>query len=151
MERNPTELALNYLTNHNVLSLATTGEQGVWAAAVFYVNEGFSISFLSAGHTRHAKNIAHSQTVAGTIQEDYKDWNLIKGVQLEGTVEQLEGVSRETIITNYLKKFPFVHGTPQLRHAMQRVNWYRLTVTRLYFIDNSVRIGHRDLIIGRSR
>lgn len=147
MARNPRQLALAYLANHNVLTLATTGEQGVWAAAVFYVSDGFNLAFLSAGHTRHAQNIGHSSIVAGTIQENYDDWNAIKGIQLEGVVTQVENVSRETIIESYLKKYPYITETPQLHNAMQRVNWYRLTPSRLYYIDNSVRLGHRDLIV----
>lgn len=147
MARDPRQLALDYLAAHNVLTLATSGEQGVWAAAVFYINDGFTLSFLSASHTRHAQNIAHSPFVAGTIQEDYDNWQAIKGVQLEGSVELLESVSRETTIEKYLKKYPYVGSTPQLRSAMQRVNWYRLAPLRLYFIDNSLGLGHRDLIV----
>ncbi len=150
MARDPRQLALDYLASHNVLTLATNGEQGVWAAAVFYINTGFSLAFLSAQHTRHAQNIASSSHIAGTIQEDYDDWQAIKGIQLEGTVHKLEGVSRETTIENYLEKYPYVDSTPQLRGAMQRVNWYRLTPTRLYFIDNSLGLGHRDLIVDLS-
>jgi uncharacterized protein YhbP (UPF0306 family) len=148
MQRDPRQLALDYLATHNVLTLATQSDGEVWAAAVFYANDDFELSFLSAGHTRHARNMAQTQRVAATIQEDYADWEAIKGIQLEGVVEKLEGVSRETMIANYLWKYPYVGSTPALRAAMQRVNWYRLIPTRLYFIDNSLGLGHRDLIVG---
>ena len=32
------EKTLAYLREHNVMTLATSGPQGLWAAAVFYVN-----------------------------------------------------------------------------------------------------------------
>lgn len=32
-----------YLQTHNVMTLATTGPEDLWAAAVFYVNDGFPL------------------------------------------------------------------------------------------------------------
>jgi uncharacterized protein YhbP (UPF0306 family) len=87
--RNPRDLALAYLANHQVMTLATTGPRGVWAAAVFYVNDGFDLIFLSAGHTRHAQNMTAVPHIAATIQEDYRDWQQIQGIQLEGSVSLL--------------------------------------------------------------
>ena len=78
------------------MTLATHGPEGLWAAAVFYVSDGFELTFLSAGHTRHARNMAASPAVAATIQEDYSDWAAIKGIQLEGTTQQLAGNERAT-------------------------------------------------------
>ena len=83
------KLALDYLAGHHVMTLATYGPEGLWAAAVFYANDGFQLYFLSAGHTRHARNMAASPQAAATIQEDYADWAAIKGIQLEGTVRPL--------------------------------------------------------------
>ena len=86
--------ALAYVAGHHVMTLATHGPQGVWAAAVFYAHDGFRFVFLSASHTRHAQNMAAAPEVAATIQSDYDDWTAIKGIQLEGTVEQLDGARR---------------------------------------------------------
>lgn len=139
--------ALAYLATHQVMTLATYGLEGVWATAVFYVNVGFNLFFLSAGHTRHAQNITAVSHIAATIQEDYKDWSAIKGIQLEGEVIQLTGTNRQQAIAYYQQKYPYVSpNNPQLATALQRVNWYRLTPTRLYFIDNSVGLGHRDVV-----
>jgi uncharacterized protein len=143
--------ALNYLQTHQVMTLATTGPAGVWAAAVFYVNDGFDLIFLSAGHTRHGRNVTVSPQVAATIQEDYKDWPAIQGIQLEGKVRRLEGVDRETAVRRYQQKYPFIAtADPAIQSALQRVNWYCLTPDHLYFIDNSRGLGHRDeLDLGR--
>ncbi len=138
-------LALTYLQNHRVMTLATYGKEGVWAAAVFYVNEGFTLYFLSAGHTRHAQNLLAQPQAAATIQEDYADWPAIQGIQLEGDVRVLEGVERDTAVTLYRRKYPFLSQTnSQIEAALTQVNWYQLTPTRLYFIDNSKGLGHRD-------
>lgn len=141
------QAALDYLANHQVMTLATQGNEGLWAAAVFYVHDGFSFYFLSAGHTRHARNIASQPRVAATIQEDYRDWADIKGIQLAGIVTQLRDDGRYAAIDLYLQKYPFVgEGNSQLQNALDKVNWYKLEADRLYFIDNSKGLGHRDEI-----
>ncbi len=147
MTRDPRQLALAYLANHQVMTLATTGPQGVWAAAVFYVNDGFALTFLSAGYTRHGQNITAVPHVAATIQEDYRDWQKIQGIQLEGSVSLLTNVSRETAIFRYLQKYPFLaNADEKMQAALAQVNWYLLQPERLFFIDNSLGLGHRDEI-----
>lgn len=139
--------ALDYLNSHHVLTLATHGPEGLWAAAVFYASDGFRLYFLSAGHTRHAQNIAASPQVAATIQEDYADWSAIKGIQLEGTVRLLEGREREVAIALYAKKYSFLtQPVSVIEKALAGVNWYCLTPSRLYFVDNGRGFGHRDEI-----
>ena len=137
--------ALGYLREHRVMTLATSGVEGPWAAAVFYVNEGFDLYFLSAGYTRHGRNIEADERVAAAIQEDYRDWEGIQGIQLEGTAHRLEGEARLKAIGLYQDKYPFVRGSnPQIQAALAKVAWYRLRPTRLYFIDNRQGLGHRD-------
>lgn len=139
--------ALHYLVTHQVLTLATNGPLGLWAAAVFYVNDNFHLYFLSAGHTRHAQNMADNGHVAGTIQEDYQQWEAIKGIQLEGTVTLLTGAARLRALTLYGKKYLFMNtSTPAIQNALAKVNWYRLVPDTLYFVDNQKGFGHRDEI-----
>jgi uncharacterized protein YhbP (UPF0306 family) len=102
------EKTISYLESHNVMTLATNGPEGLWAAAVFYASYGFELYFLSAPTTRHSRNIAANPHVAVTIQEDYKDWLAIRGVQLEGECRQLDGESRSTAIERYEAKFPII-------------------------------------------
>lgn len=139
--------ALAYLAEHHVMTLATHGPQGLWAAAVFYANQGFDLYFLSAAHTRHAQNMAASPGVAATIQADYSDWAAIKGIQLEGTARLLQGPEREAAITHYAARYDFLNKPISvIEAALARVNWYGLTPERFYFIDNSRGFGHRDEI-----
>ncbi len=142
--------ALAYLRDHNVMTLATSGAQGLWAAAVFYVNDGFTLYFLSAPTSRHSLNLENHSTVAVTIQEDYQDWREIKGIQLEGAARRIEGAEQAAAVMRYGAKFPIVGNLAQapaeILQAMSRIVWYRVTPTRLYFIDNSLALGHRDEI-----
>lgn len=132
------------------MTLATGGDEGPWAAAVFYVHEGCALYFLSAAGSRHCRNIAQSPRVSITIQEDYSDWREIKGVQLEGIAARLSGAEEERVRELYGAKFPFLRSlaeTPAaIVKAMAKVSWYRVAPERAYFIDNSVAFGHRDEI-----
>jgi|BarGraIncu00222A_1022003.scaffolds.fasta_scaffold157060_1 uncharacterized protein YhbP (UPF0306 family) len=139
-----------YLQRHHVMTLASQGPDGPWGAAVFYVNDGTGLVFLSSPGSRHARNLALDSRCAATIQEDCSDWTQIKGVQLEGQVTPLQGDELASGQRLYGRKFPLVGSRGKLpvaiAAALQRVRWYRLEPQRLYFIDNSRGFGHRDEI-----
>ncbi|GAB4436023.1 MAG: hypothetical protein Kow0031_17770 [Anaerolineae bacterium] len=146
------EKALDYLKQHNVMTLATNGAEGVWAAAVFYVNDGFSLYFLSAPGSRHGLNLAGNPAAAVTIQADYRAWPDIKGIQAEGEVVRLAGRAQAHAIGLYARKFPLiVDAPPAIARALGKVAWYQFAPHRLYFIDNSVGFGHRDQILPQER
>lgn len=148
----PRALALAYLATHNVITLATSGADGVWAAAVFYASAGFDLVFLSAATTRHARHLAENPWAAGAIQQDYRAWPDIRGIQLEGSVQRLTGLACAAAIALYMGKYPFV-AQPEgpLAPALARVSWYRVQPHRLYFIDNSQGLGHRTVLIEAGR
>jgi uncharacterized protein YhbP (UPF0306 family) len=143
--------ALAYLAAHRVMTLATHGAAGPWAAAVFYANHGFDLYFLSSPSSRHARDLAVQHAAAATVQEDYADWGGIKGIQLEGTAVQLAGAEEAQARELYGEKFPFaanVASAPAaIAAALAKVRWYRLAATRAYFIDNSAGFGHRDQVL----
>ena len=132
------------------MTLATYGAEGPWAAAVFYANDGASLIFLSSPNTRHCQNLAQDSRCAATIQEDYREWPEIKGIQLEGRVIELQGEEEQHARQLYGEKFPVVgplaRVPPAIVKALARVRWYRLVPVRLHFIDNSQGFGHRDAI-----
>jgi len=144
----------DYLAGHHVMTLATCGADGPWAAAVFYANDGASLIFLSSPNTRHCQNLAQDSRCAATIQEDYREWPEIKGIQLEGRVIELQGEDERRARLLYGEKFPVVgplaRVPPAIVKALARVRWYRLVPERLHFIDNSQGFGHREAIeLGR--
>jgi len=143
--------ALDYLAAHRVMTLATCGADGPWAAAVFYANDGFDLYFISSPVSRHGRHLAAQAAVAATVHEDYHDWREIKGIQLEGTVEQLAGAEEAGARKLYGEKFPFVadpgSAPAAIAAAFAKVRWYRLAAVRAYFVDNSAGFGHRDQVL----
>jgi hypothetical protein len=144
---------LEYLRAHHVMTLATHGVEGPWAAAVFYANDGFTLYWLSAPASRHSVNLVRSPRVAATIQEDYADWPEIKGLQLEGIACEISGDEERKARKLYGDKYPVVgmlgKAPAPIVAAMAKVRWYRIVPERLYFIDNSVAFGHRDEVVLR--
>ncbi len=140
-----------YLQTHHVATLATMAADGPWAAAVFYVNDGTTLYFLSSPNSRHCRNLHQDARAAATIQADTANWAEIKGVQLEGTVSLLEGAEEDRARRLYGEKFPLVGNLAQapaaIVAALARVRWYRLAPARLFFIDNAAGFGRRDAII----
>ncbi len=146
----PRDKALAYLRDHHVATLASHGSGFPWASAVFYVNDGFTLYFLSSPTSRHCLNLAENPHVAATVQEDYSDWPKIKGVQLEGTASEISGEEETAARKLYGEKFPIVgklgKAPAVIVKAMAKVRWYKVVPHRLYFIDNSANFGHRDEI-----
>jgi hypothetical protein len=141
------EEALAYLAGHNVMSLATSGADGPWSAAVFYASEGFALYFVSAASTRHGRNLEADPRAAATIQEDYGEWREIKGLQIEGRVERVAEADRARIASLYAEKFPATRpdrAPPEIAAALARIGWYRLVPSRVLFIDNARGLGHRE-------
>ncbi len=137
-----------HLQEHHVATLASSGPDGLWAAAVFYVHAGWELYFLSSPTSRHSVNFSHHAQVAVTIQRDYDDWPGIKGVQLQGVVDVLGGTDEARARQLYGQKFPVVGKLAQapaaIVKALAKVRWYRVRPQRLLYIDNTLGFGHRE-------
>lgn len=137
----------DYLAQQHVLTLATQGNDGPWASALYYVRDGDHLIFISAPGSRHCENLVRQPRCAATIQGDSDDWHDIKGIQIAGLARQAQGAETSRAQQIYGARFPFVlpGRTPAtLALALARVRWYRLHMTRLYFIDNQRGFGKRQ-------
>ena len=143
--------ALAYLAGHHVMTLATAGPEGPWAAAVFYANDGFDLLFLSSPSSRHCTDLKANDAAAATVQEDYSDWRRIRGVQLEGRVQELAGEDAVRVQAIYGEKFPVARAggdTPApIAAALAKVRWYRFAASRAYYIDNAAGFGKREQVL----
>lgn len=142
-----------YLETCNTISLATAVGDLPHAAAVFYVNIGLNLFFLSNPKSRHGENLTHNPTVSGTIHEDYSNWLQIKGIQLEGRVECIGGILKHPrIVKAYVKKFPNVADFLLSPHKLGKgiaqkvstVNFFQIRPTKISFLDNSLGFGHKE-------
>lgn len=137
--------ARHYLATHNVLCLSTCVDSTSWVAPVFYAVCNSRLVFLSAPHTAHCKNIVSNPHISASIQQDYKEWTEIKGIQLEGAVSRVKSADTPSVIQAYSKKFPLTgeDAPPEIARALDKIHWFEIKVQRLLFIDNSKGLGHR--------
>ena len=149
---------LDYLKTHNTMTLATCAGDAPWAATVFFASDDLKLYFFSAPDSRHCQNLAANARVAVTIQEDYKDWRKIKGIQLEGRVVLVDGIMEKAkAMAVYAIKYPeviklFTDPTSGVFHkAFLKVKFYCVLPEKLFFIDNEQGFGKRqELPVGKS-
>ena len=145
------ELALAYLAGHHVMTLATQGAGGPWAAAVFYASEGFDLYFVSSPASRHGRDVAANAAAAAAIQSNPTDWREIRGVQLEGRVEVLPEDRAARAQALYGAKFPVARLTEEppapIAAALARSRWYRFAAHRAFYIDNAAGFGKREQVL----
>jgi uncharacterized protein YhbP (UPF0306 family) len=145
---------LDYLQAHNTMTLATCDENVPWAATVFYASDELDLYFFSAPDSRHCANLAANARVAVTVQEDYRDWRAIKGVQLGGSVALVDSVfDKAKALAVYARKYPEVirlftdPANGALHRAFLKVKFYRVTPEQVFFIDNAQGFGKRQELI----
>lgn len=141
MKENIREKILDYLHRHNTLTLATAKDNKAYAAALFYVNDEFTLYFLSKPDSRHCRNIAINPEVAITINADYSDWRKIQGIQMEGHALAVNKTGEKArFMANYIKKYPFIsefYSIPRLKKTLLEARIYKIVPKTIRFIDNS--------------
>ncbi len=131
-----------YLSTHNIATLSTCVENIPHASTVEYVNNGLVLYFSTNPETQKAKNMEKNNRVSLTIDEDYPDWTKIQGIQMDGIAEEIKDPSELKLASSlYLEKFPFVADFPPSNNKM-----YKVTPTKIYFLDYTKGFGHRDTI-----
>jgi len=148
---------LSYLESHNTMTLGTSDGKVPWTATVFYASDDFLLYFFSDPESRHSQNLRANPQVAVTVQEDYKDWRKIKGIQLEGKVDLVDSlIEKGKAMAAYARKYPEimkVFTSPDnggLFRAFQKVKFYSVKPDRILYIDNEQGFGKRqELIVER--
>ena len=124
---------LEYLREHNTLTLATASGSGIPRAATFlYVNEGPSLYFWSKGSAISARHIQQNPMIAFTIDEYATDLTQTRGVQGMGQCSMiLDGTEVARVADLFGQKFPaLAPGTTM------SISFFRITPTEIQFIDN---------------
>ena len=139
---------LAFLDEHHVMTLATVGADGPWAAAVFYAHDDCRLYFLSAPTARHAENIAADPRVAATIQRDYDDWPGIRGLQLSGAVREVAPEDEARVRALYQSRYPLIGGGAgvprKILEALDKIRWSEFAPEDIYLIDNTLGFAHRE-------
>lgn len=144
------------LEAHNTLTLATCANGEPWAASLFFASDAdLNLYFVSDSRTRHARDLAGGSTAVATVNPDCGRWTDVKGLQIEGRVEILDGVARLQGLKHYLLKFadvkalfemPTTKDEETIAERLKAANLYRLTPRWIRLIDNSRWFGYKTEI-----
>ena len=86
------ESAFEYLNSHSLLFLATASSSGdLHVAPMFYATEGKAIFFSAPDGSETATNLKQNPRAALAVADPVTDWNKARGLQIEGTVTELDG------------------------------------------------------------
>lgn len=154
LEQEARETALRFTREISTLTLATSAEDGApWAATVFFAaDKKFNLYFVSDHRTQHGRDMAANARVAATINPDCDNWLAVRGLQVRGKVEIVDGAERAKALVLYFKKFPQIdalYQSPQGEHEetiatrLKAANFYCVRPEMVRVIDNEKGFGHR--------
>ena len=134
------------------MTVAAADPNGVpWATPVFYVNDGFRLYWLSAPRNRLGAYLRENPRAAVTILDSGRDWQSMRGLQVEGPVNQVDSW-KERLSSSHrlLRKFPGLAkdlvSSPiggHLRRNAPHLRLFCLDIKRCWFTDNSQGSGSR--------
>jgi hypothetical protein len=139
---------LNFLRNHQVVTIAVVEPDGTaHAAALFYVvDDELNLYVLTEPASRHGRAMARTGRVAGTIQRDRQEWQEIQGAQFRGHCRRLRGAAHERGWDLFAARFPFVRNTAVagLAQALGKIALWRIEPAWMRLIDNRRGFGHKE-------
>lgn len=124
------ESAFEYLNSHSLLFLATADGGAVHVAPMFYATEGKSIFFSAPDNSQTAANLKANSKAAVAVAEPPADWGKARGLQIEGTVTELDGDDEAAAGALFQAKFP------HLGDAALHTHYWRLDATDIRYVHN---------------
>ena len=123
-----------FISQHHVMSLATSNENELSVCSLFYTYDSLSQSFVvvSSDETTHIQNISKNPQIAGNILLETKKVGEIKGLQFRGNFSELKETKLKLL---YFKEFPYALAlNPKLWQI--KVEFFKMT-------DNSFGFGKK--------
>ena len=132
MSKQVAQKVLDFLAEQKTLTLATTGDDGPWAATLTYVNDGSELYVWTRPHSTTARHIDQDPRAAFTIDQYSDDFRQTKGIQGRGECSVVQGEQIAKAADLFGQKYP------QLRPgSTSAVVFYRIDPGELEYIDNT--------------
>ena len=148
---------LDFLEGQAAMTVATSASNVPWASSVFYAyDDDLNFYFLSSPTTRHTTNIAGNVKVAVTIIGDEKDWQKVRGVQVDATAVRVGPADLPRAAEVYFGRYPAFRdmvGAPEgadeeaLVSALEHVHFYKITPRMVRMIDNGKGFAHKEELV----
>lgn len=154
----PTESELSALAGslaaeQTTMTLATAGDNTVWAAPVYYVYFNAAFYFLSSPDSRHIREALENGRASSSIHASGSTWQEIRGLQMSGSIHTVtKGLEAIQALRAYLKRYPFTRELFRNKASMDLesfwesfgVKLYRFNPSLVYYLDNRIRFAFRE-------
>lgn len=139
-----TTLLSSVLSEHWVMGLATVSKDGPQNTPVFYAvaDTGKTLLFMSRSNTDHINNIMQNPRVAASMFLETKQIGVMRGVQIRGFVECLEGDEKKRLEKIYYQTHSAARA---LKVTGKSVQLYALRVQSAKLIDTRLGFGKHIL------
>lgn len=154
----PAEIAkrtVGLINSQTTMTLATSDGRSAWAAPVYYVYVRCAFYFFSDPGSRHIQEGLTTGASSAAIHAPSTEWRDICGVQMSGSIERISlGREAASAFGAYLKKYPFCKEffSPGSVLSLEtfsgqfRAKLYKFVPDRVYYQDNRIKFGHRELV-----
>ncbi len=124
---------IKFIERHHVMTLATSGEQGLYCANAFFAfdPDTQALIFATDPSTRHGAEMIQNPNVAASIVLETKVVGRIQGAQITGVVREATPQDK----TLYVKRFPYTM-------TLELTLW-RLEINHLKLTDNTLGFGKK--------
>ncbi|GET32854.1 UPF0306 protein [Prolixibacter bellariivorans] len=137
MMEKPDKRIRDFITEHHVLTLATSQNGQPWCANCFYAyhEDENVLIFTSDDETRHIQEALANKQVAASIVLETSVVGKIRGLQMTGKLELPEGELAGKVKKRYLKKFPYA--------ALMETKLWVLNIESMKMTDNRLGFGKK--------
>ncbi|OHA15355.1 MAG: hypothetical protein A3G52_00090 [Candidatus Taylorbacteria bacterium RIFCSPLOWO2_12_FULL_43_20] len=130
------KIALQYLEENRLMSIAVCKGKRPWAATVFFAHDkSFNVLFFSRPDTVHARFAKENNLIAGTVNHKQGKTGSVKGIQFEGMCQLVSEKDLGKFYRIFNRRFSW---------AKKFENDHKLFIIRLknlYMIDDE-QFGH---------
>lgn len=130
---------IKFIHQHHVLTLATASNNKPYCASCFYVylETENAFVFTSDKETKHIKDVASQDNIAGAIALETTMVGKIRGVQFAGIIEEIkQGTNFYKMAKRaYIKRFPVA--------ALAKLTLWKASVHFFKFTDNRLGFGKK--------
>ncbi len=147
--------AVDLINRQNTMTLATSAGDSAWAAPVYYVYERRMFYFFSDLESRHIQEGLATRDSSAAIHAPSSEWRDICGIQMSGKIEPVPlGREAASAFGAYLKKYPFCKDFFKPGSVLNletfigrfKAKLYKFVPDRVYYQDNRIKFGHRELV-----
>ncbi len=133
----PEKRVLDFISEHHVLTLATSNNNVPYCANCFYayVEEENAFVFTSDMQTKHIKDSLLQKKVAGSVVLETKTIGKIQGIQFTGNLEKTDSKLGNKYYKAYMKRFPYA--------ALMNTTLWVLKLDFIKMTDNRLGFGKK--------